>query len=499
MTDWPTKPFIYEINTWVWLSSLTERYNQPINLANIPDEVIDTLGSMGFDAIWLMGIWQRNPEGRASALNYKHEYEPVLPDITDEDVIGSAYAIGAYEVDNQLGGREALKRLRHRLRERGLRLILDYVPNHVATDHYWVTQKPHYMVRGTRKDMHKAPDLFFKTTSDQGQELIIAHGRDPYFPGWIDTAQVNAFSMEYRQAAIDTLVDIASQCDGVRCDMAMLMTNAVFARTWGDYLNEGEPSTEFWEDIIPAVKSQYPDCLFIAEVYWDMEYAMLQQGFDFTYDKRLYDRIQDGFVHLMRDHLHAALNYQQRQIRFIENHDEHRAAASLGIERQRPAAVMICTLPGAVLLHDGQFTGRTVKLPVQIKRQPEETPNWALEGFYRKLLQETRHPIYQQGTWRLFEVYESYTSNYTNLHLLAYGWTHEREFRIIVVNPTHRWSQGIVQIFGWDHIRKGYWRLVDVLSGVSIYRDGNQIANEGLYVELEAYQSHIFRFELVEG
>lgn len=495
MTQWPRKPFIYQINTWVWLESLSQRFGQPITLANIPHEIFDELAGLNADAIWLMGVWQRNPAGRASALNYKHEYRPVLPDLTDEDVIGSAYAIGAYEVDARIGGRDALASVRARLSDRGLKLILDYVPNHVGTDHAWISEKPHYFIRGTRQFLEEAPDLFFSTKNNDGQELIIAHGRDPYFPGWIDTAQVNAFSLEYRQAALDVLCDIASQCDGIRCDMAMLMTNDVFSRTWGHYLSETAPVTEFWEDIIPAVKTDYPDCLFIAEVYWDMEYLMLQQGFDYTYDKRLYDRIQDGFVHLIREHLQASLNYQAHQVRFIENHDEHRAASSLGIERQRPGAVLIATLPGAALLHDGQFVGRTVKIPMQIGRQPDEALNWALEGFYRKLLTETRHPVYQLGEWRLFEIEESYPGNYTNLHLLAYGWAHGDDFRLIVTNPTHRWSQGIVRMYGWEAIRGMHWRLVDVLTGVDTYRHGDQIATEGLYVELEAYQSHIFRFE----
>jgi hypothetical protein len=495
MSQWPNKPFIYQINTWVWLNSLSQRFGRPITLDTIPHEVFDELSRLNVDAIWLMGVWQRNPAGRASALNYKHEYRPVLPDLTDDDVIGSAYAVGAYEVDAQLGGRQALAWARARLSERDLKLILDYVPNHVGTDHAWIAENPHYFVLGTPETLAEAPDLFFNAKDVAGNDIVVAHGRDPYFPGWIDTAQVNAFSAEYRQAALATLCDIATQCDGIRCDMAMLMTNDVFRRTWGHYLTEETPDSEFWESIIPNVKANHPDCLFIAEVYWDMEYVMLQHGFDYTYDKRLYDRIQDGFVHLIRDHLQASLSYQQRQVRFIENHDEHRAAASLGIERQRPGAVLIATLPGAALFHDGQFVGRTVKLPVQIGRQPHEPKNWALEGFYRKLLAETRHPVYQSGQWRLFEIHESYKGNITNLHLLAYGWAQGSDFRLIVTNPTHRWSQGIVRVYGWESLLGTHWRLVDVLTGVDTYRHGDQIAHEGLYVELEAYQSHIFRFE----
>ncbi len=498
MSEWRKKPFIYQINTAVWLTDLSRKYDTDITLANVPDSVLDRLADLHMDSIWLMGVWQRSPAVRASALNYVHEYEGALPDIVEEDVAGSAYAIGAYTVDTNLGGRKALAKLRDRLQSRGLKLILDYVPNHVAVDHPWVTERPHLMVRGTRKWMEEAPDLFFETTTEDEQTFISAHGRDPYFPGWIDTAQLNAFSRPLRAAATETLLDIADQCDGVRCDMAMLMTNEVFTRTWGNYLNESAPRTEYWEDIIPQVKEQYPDFIFIAEVYWDMEYTMLQHGFDYTYDKRLYDRIQEGHIPAIRDHLHAAMNFQEHQVRFIENHDEPRAAATLGVNKGRAAAVLTATLPGAVLLHDGQFVGRHIKLPVQIKRQPEETPHLALENFYRKLLAEATSSIYQKGQWRLLDIQSAYADNHTNMGLIAYGWAHRNEFRLVVINLTPVWSNGVIKIHGWKDLNKHFWRLYDVLGGVLMYSKGSEIAEHGLQVDVEAYQSHIFRFERLD-
>jgi hypothetical protein len=497
MSQWPQKPFIYQINTWVWLNSLSQQYNQTITLENIPQSVFDELGALNVDVIWLMGIWERRPASRASALNYKHEYVPVLPDLTDEDVIGSAYAIGAYEVDSRIGSRQALADVRAKLAEKGLKLILDYVPNHIATDHDWVLNNPEYMIYSTPGHYQLHPDWFFKVTGDDGVEHIIAHGRDPNFAGWIDTAQVNAYSPEYRQQAIATLTDILSQCDGVRCDMAMLMTNDVFSRTWGSVVELPVPETDFWDEVIPAVKQQYPDSVFIAEVYWDMEYLMLQQGFDLTYDKRLYDRIVEGFVHLIHAHLLADVNYQSRQVRFIENHDEPRAYATLGYDRQKIGAILISTLPGAVLLHDGQFVGRKLKLPVQIKRQPNEAFDLGLQAFYQMLLAETRHPIYQQGKWHLFEVGSAYVTNSTYRHLLAYGWHSGDELRVIVVNITPTPSRGKVYFNGWvnDLIRSHNWRLVDLLLDVRTEQNGADMLDNGLYIELDAYQAHLFRFE----
>ncbi len=495
MAKWSSKPLIYEINTAVWLTELSKKYERPITLSDVPDETLDYIAGFNFDVVWMMGVWKRSKAARRSALNYMHEYRPVLPDLTDQDVSGSAYAIGEYVVDPSFGGREGLANLRERLKQRGIQLILDFVPNHIATDHPWVTQKPHYMVRGTQAQLELGSDLFFTTKNKKGQTLIIGHGRDPYFPGWIDTAQLNAFSLDLRQAITETLLDIASQCDGVRCDMAMLMVNSIFTNTWGSHLQETAPETEFWQDIIPAIKEARPDFKFIAEVYWDMEYVLLEQGFDFTYDKRLYDRIISGNIGGLRAHLHAALFFQKQQVRFIENHDEPRAASALGFEKGRPAATLICTLPGAVLIHDGQLIGRHVKLPVQISRQPQEPAHHALEGFYQKLLHEAINPIYHKGQWQIFEVVPPYPGNTSYGGLMVYGWKLEDEFRLIAVNLTHIWSQGIIRIQNWDGLRGSHWGLFDVLGRVSIYRNGNEIIDNGLYVELEPFQSQIFRFD----
>lgn len=498
MTHWPEKPFIYEINTAVWLTALSRQHKKKITLANVPDEALDAIAAMHVDTVWLMGVWQRSPAVRDSALNYVHEYRPVLPDLTDEDVIGSAYAIGDYTVDTRLGGPQALAKLRQRLHKRGLRLILDYVPNHVAVDHRWVTTHPEYMVQGTPEELAAYPDRFYPVKQPNGETLIIGHGRDPYFPGWIDTAQVNVFSLPYRAVVRDILLDIAEQCDGVRCDMAMLVTNEVFQRTWGEHINTPIPTNEYWQEIIPLVKAEYPDFKFIAEVYWDMEYDMLQQGFDFTYDKTLYDRIIESNPQRIREHLWADVSYQKRQMRFIENHDEPRAASSLSIERSRPGAVLVTTLPGGVLLHQGQFEGRQVKLPVQIQRQPDETPHHGLRDFYRTLLSETQHPIYQHGEWRIFDPLPDSDGVDTSQNLIAYGWHLNDEFRLIVVNMTFVWSQACIDLSVWPELKGNRWGLRDVLRGTYRFVEGDSLVKKGLRVQLGSYEALLLRFEWLD-
>jgi len=155
---------------------------------------------------------------------------------------------------------------------------------------------------------------------------------------------------------IETVSSIASQCDGLRCDMAMLLLNQIFERTWGSRAGQ-RPSTEYWGDVVPAIKKEHPDFRFIAEAYWDLEWELQQRGFDFCYDKRLYDRLEHENAESVRLHLCADLGYQEKLLRFLENHDEPRAAAAFPAAKEKAAAVTVSTLPGARLFHEGQFEG----------------------------------------------------------------------------------------------------------------------------------------------
>ena len=191
-TLWSRRPVIYEINTWVWLNELSRHYQRAITLGSVPAEQWDAIASLGMDAVWLMGVWERSPAGIRIANENKDlqcAFRQALPDYTPADNVGSAYCVRNYVVDEHLGGPEGLAAARQMLAEHGLRLILDFVPNHVAPDHPWVFEHPEYFVQGTREDLAQAPGAFF-----EAKGTVIANGRDPYFPPWPDVAQLNAFS-----------------------------------------------------------------------------------------------------------------------------------------------------------------------------------------------------------------------------------------------------------------------------------------------------------------
>ncbi len=365
----PAQPLVYEINTWAWLTALSRAYQRPVTLASIPAEVYDALAAWGFDAVWLMGVWERSPAGRNLTRRPQtlEEYRQALPDLTPEDVVGSAYAIHRYVVDDYFGGPEALAQCRAELARRGLGLLLDYVPNHVAVDHPWLTTHPEAVVHGTAQHLAADPVTFFP--GPRGE--VVAHGRDPYFPAWNDTAQVNAFSAVGREVTRSTLDELANQCDGVRCDMAMLLLNRVFAGTWG-MLAGPVPATEFWTEIILAIKTAHPDFLFVAEAYWGTEPELLALGFDYAYDKGFYDVLLAGNLEAVRQILRRPAELQARMLHFVENHDERRAVVAFGKQRSLAAAAVSLLIPGARLVYEGQLAGWRVKAPVQLARIPDE-------------------------------------------------------------------------------------------------------------------------------
>lgn len=493
--NWPAHPLIYEINTWVWLRRLSSKHQRRITLANVPAAELAELAAWGFDAVWLMGVWHRGRATRRSALNYLHEYRQALPDVTEADVPGSAYAIRDYQVERELGGRDGLAVFREELRRLGIKLILDFVPNHVATDHRWTCEHPEYFVRGTDEDLKRRTSDYFGADAADGNGAVIARGRDPYFPAWIDTAQLDAFHPGLRGAAIDTLVDIGDQCDGVRCDMAMLMLNNVFAATWNRDADR-LPARDYWAEVIPAVRAAHPQMLFMAEVYWDLEHELLWQGFDYTYDKRLYDRLANGEIDAIKSHLKADLAFLRANIRFIENHDERRAMEVFGEDRQRPAAALICTLPGAALLHQGQLSGRRIKLPVQINRGAEEVSHPLLARFYRRLLKEIRSEIYRAGHWQLCAAQAVHKHDHSYANLIAYSWQHDETTRLVIINLSSEWSRARLHLSDWDWLAGLRWRLFDSLSESFAFEDGDAILRDGLLLEVAPTSAQILRFDI---
>jgi hypothetical protein len=484
-------PHLYEINTWPWLDELSRRAGRNQTLASVPDKDWDRIRRHGIDIVYLMGIWRRSVLGRQLALtdpSLADVFDRALPGRTAGDVAGSAYCIAAYEPDPRIGTWDDLADVRAKLHARGMKLMVDFVPNHTGFDHPWVSEHPDRYVQRDESAFHRCPDAFRAVETPAGDVRFIACGRDPCFAPWTDVAQLDYSSAETRAAMADVLRLLAVHADGARCDMAMLVLSDVFGCTWNGCLRSPMPDREFWTEARAAV----PGFTLLAEVYWDLEWRLQQLGFDFTYDKRLYDRLLHCSPADVRGHLLADADYQRRSARFIENHDEPRSAAEFG-DRVRAAATVMSTLPGLRFFHQGQFEGRTTRLPVQLGRWSDEPANQDLGRFYEQLLAAADDDLLHSGEWRLLDVHPA--GDGSSADLVAWRWVGEEGIRIVAVNLGGRSAQGLVQISAElpGHPDGDTVVFEDQLDGRQYPWSRKAIAENGLYVKLGKGAAHILR------
>lgn len=477
-------PMLYQLNTRVRLGELSRELGRAATLDDLPDEDLRRLGELGFDWLWLLGVWRTGEAGRAvsrSHREWRQDFARTLPDLAEEDICGSCFAITGYEVAAGLGGNDALERLRSRLHEHGLRLMLDFVPNHVALDHPFVEAHPEFLIRGTEEDLAREPQNYVRRDG-----VIYAHGRDPYFDGWPDTLQLNFAEPALQEAMLADLSTIATQCDGVRCDMAMLILPDVFASTWGV---RPEP---FWPGAIEAVHATNSEFMFMAEVYWDLERKLQQQGFDYTYDKRLYDRLRNLDAGLVGEHLFADLAFQDRLVRFLENHDEPRAATTFPPRVHPAAAVVTYLVPGLRFFHQGQLKGRRQRISPHLCRGPSEAVDVHLREFYTKLLSCLSHPALRDGDWQLLDSSQAVDGNDTSDGFIAFSWEgSDGSLLLVAVNYSSQASQCRIAL-PFERLCGTMHRLTDLLGDAVYDRDGDELIDPGLYLDLPPWGYHAF-------
>lgn len=481
VNGWPPGPIIYELNTSLWLTEWRRVGGESFHLGNLPAEVWKDFERKDIDAIWFMGVWERSEEGRRLLWQI-----PEVKEANPGGIQPSPYCIKNYSVAEEFGGGEGLRKARMSLEQKGLRLILDFVPNHTAPDHPWTTTNPEFYIPG---------DSLNEGSAILCGSRLLAKGRDPFFPPWPDVVQLNAFHDGYREKAIHVLLDMASQCDGVRCDMAMLLLNEVFENTWGNRAGK-RPREEFWSRAIENVKEKYPSFLFLAEVYWGKEEELLKLGFDYCYDKVLYDILRQGEVPALRDHLSKKRDFQDHLLRFLENHDEERAAFVFPFEQLKAANVITATLPGALMFYQGQWEGKRRKIPVYASEAPREEPDKEMEAFYRWLSSLKKSEVLRKGRWELLPPFQVWSDNTSGENLMAWLWSYGPGRLLVIVNYSARPAQGRLSLPSLGSGPLDLINLQDLATGEFYIRKAGELISPGLYVDLPAWGYHLFSFSV---
>jgi glycosidase len=491
-------PSLYQVNTRVWLRELSDRLGRAAKLADIPDDFLDKVAALGFDYLWFLGLWQTGQAGREVSLSHHEwlqEFQATLPGFTEADISGSPFAVTGYTLHKDFGPEADLVSLKKRLQKRKLKLLVDFVPNHTAPDHPWVKQHPEFYVQGSAADLEREPHNYRRVETPNGS-LILAYGRDPYFAGWPDTFQINYRHPGLREAMAQELLKLAGIADGVRCDMAMLILPEIFQRTWGERSvpTDGSPPVDapFWPETIGRVKAKNPGFIFMAEVYWDLEWTLMQQGFDYCYDKSLYDRLLSRDAAAVRAHLWADMAYQDKLARFLENHDEPRAAHDFPQPVHQAAAVVTYLTPGLRFFHEGQLEGRRVKVSMHLGRRPEEAVDSTLQKFYQNLLECLKRPELRQGRWQLLEVHPAWDGNPTWDRFLAFAWEGEAQQRLLIT-VNYGPAQGQCHVaWPFADMKGQKMTLQDLMHEARYEWEGDVLIDRGLYVDLPAWGFHVF-------
>lgn len=479
---------MYEINVATWLYGLRQKYGPDLDLSNIPAKEWDKLSDYGFNAVWFLGVWERSPaaidisKANRGLLKYAKKLLPGFD--ADTDLIGSAFSTRSYTANPDFGGPQALAKAREELNKRGMLLLLDYIPNHTAIDHPWVSEHPEYYIQGTQKDLREQPNAYIEIDGK-----VFARGASPEVEPWSDIVQLNAFSEELRSASKLAIDEIAQQCDGVRCDTGVLMLNQVFLYTWREKAGTAPP-TEYWSEIVEYVRRKYPNFLFFAETYWHAEQQLFDLGIDYCYDKNVFYEALDldhtgDLFHL----LFQPIDYQHRLVRFIENHDERRAATVFPPQKHKAAAVVLATTPGSRLYYEGQLEGTRTYSPVNLRRTRPEPANTEISDFYGQLIPLMRTIENDFANWHICRVVSPSHAHIESM--MSWTWQGKHARYLIVVNWNKKRQRGVI-LPPWGIPDAHSTKLKRLLSTKSrTNAAAAQITPQGISCKLDGFQALI--------
>jgi hypothetical protein len=467
---------IYLLNTLAYLSE------RGVTVGQLEDSDLESLAG-GHDSIYALGIWKRGAEASRMARTHRHEYLPVRDQLREEEIVGSAFANCGTVLEPLIAHSEReWRKFRERLNRMGKQVYVDGVFNHTGVGDRLAADHPELYFRNPQGVGYPVP-------TRTGETVYLANGMDPNYPGgWEDTLQLNWANPETHEQILRRLKTIADMSDGIRLDMAMLVNPATFERTWGWRLSPEEKNflwnNPFWPRAVAEIRSTHPRYRFLAEAYWETD-LLRSLGMEVYAKEDLYNLagwVMEGEqVAKLREFIRCqSPEVREHSVRFIENHDEARAWQRWG-EASLPLAAAIAFIPGGYfLVHDGQERGLTKKVPMQISRYGDDRENAQVAGFYADLLAFRASRAFQEGSWKLTDVYQC-GSDPTSANLVGHQFILQGEGGMTVVaNLRQQTARGYVPISWGKRVTVYDARLRRWLGQNEIANADNNV----LYVEI---------------
>jgi len=553
--DWMPNVVMIAKSSYVWLDQLSKKYQRHIHkLDHIPDEELDILARRGFNALWLIGIWERSPAS-----------QKIKQMCGNPEAVSSAYSLYDYIIASDLGGDSAFENLRTRAWKRGIRLASDMVPNHTGIYSKWLIEHPHWYIQSnhpvfpsysfsgtnlshddrvgiyiedgywSRRD---AAVLFKRVDHYTGDVRYIYHGNDGTSMPWNDTAQLNYLIPEVREAVIQMIIHVARKFPIIRLDAAMTLTKRHFQRLWfpqpgsgGDIpsraefgltreqFNEAFP-VEFWREVVDRIAQEVPDTLLLAEAFWMMEgYFVRTLGMHRVYNSAFMNMLKNEenqkYRQAIKDVMHFNPEIMKRYVNFMNNPDEETAVAQFGKDdKYFGVCTLMVTLPGLPMFGHGQIEGFTEKYGMEYRRAywDEQEDGYLIARHEREIfpLLKKRYLFSHVHNFVLYDYYNHDGS--VNENIFAFSNRSGSERALVLYNNKYDRARGWIKYssattqkvnnsFVQLSLREGlalskqhdfYTIFRDHINGLEYIRSNSELEHKGLYAELDGFNYHVF-------
>lgn len=555
--DWMPRVVMMAKSTLVWLHQLSADYGRTINrLDLIPDEELDILASRGFNALWLIGLWERSDASRR-----------IKQDCGNPEAAASAYSLFDYEIAGELGGWPALDNLRTRCSWRGIRLAADMVPNHTGLDSQWVRHRPELFLQSDSPpfpgytfsgqnlsgdpsvgvwledhyyDRSDAAVVFKRTDFRTGRTTYIYHGNDGTGMPWNDTAQIDFLNPASREAVTERILHVAQNFPIIRFDAAMVLAKKQFRRLWypepgggGDIPSRSEHALsrqdfdermggEFWRDVVDRCAREAPDTLLLAEAFWMMEgYFVRTLGMHRVYNSAFMNMLKKEENSKFRESIKNTQEFDKRILKrfvnFMNNPDEETAVSQFGRgDKYFGVCTLMATLPGLPMFGHGQIEGFEEKYGMEYRRAyRDEKPDEGLIARHEREifpLLKRRHLFSGVDDFLLYDLRDDDTVNqnvfaytnrsggeralvaYNNAYARASGWIRDSAAyaELLPDGGKRQTRRTLSDALGLSGLANHYLVLREQRSELWYIRPSLEIADRGLHIALNGYESQVF-------